>query len=361
MNSKSADDRASEKLKGICILLIVIGHDRYFNLVWGSIFPLLYNFHVWAFFFIAATHNYRPLSSQRAKDLTVRYMVPNTVFVIVLSVIYYCLFLRKSTSLAAYAPTFFSGLFFQSAWAIDRATGFQLYWFLPALCVYLLLLSMMLRLSPSIRLIAYAVLLALHGCLGMLPEETRDLIPFGLGAALYVLPLAIAVQFLASSPVMKTRPGRYGAILLFVAGTVLSLEMGTTVNLGFLYLYGYSHIFLMLMHDLIAVSGFFAVLMLAQATAGRFTWMDWIGRNSLYIFLTHKIFFEALWLGLPSTHDAHKSSLFLLFVGIAAFVFSVALSLIFAMLVQKIPLIKRAVFPRNLEEWKCIFPRKAAI
>ena len=138
------DREIVNRARGIGIILIALGHSKYANALYHDIFPVLYNFHIWIFFFLAAV-NIRPqevLTPSKCKDLFVKSYVPTLFFIAVTSLVGFCLWRPATMTFSAYLPVFAKAMLLQTADALKLAGAGQVYWFLPSYCSFLLMLML---------------------------------------------------------------------------------------------------------------------------------------------------------------------------------------------------------------------------
>ena len=338
--------------KGVAIILIAIGHNIYFLQLNKYLFQtFLYQFHVWIFFLILTVYPVKALTAAQGKDIVARTMVPNLYFIVFASLLYYSV--TNKVTFVSFLPTVLEALIFQSPEALKEATGFHVYWFLPAFCVFSLLWLAWKEAKSVLQLAAAVILVAAHGFIGMIPADIAPWIPLGVGPALYVLPLAVLAEPLAS---LATRRGvgsflGFGTFFLVVAMTAFWLKLD--VNLVMLQLYGFDNFGLMLLQDAIAVSGFLTLLSLAGIIR-RHGPLEIMGKYSLYIFLVHQIFFQLVWRLFP-TNPSSDGTLKIVLYGVASLCFSLGCGLLFGVAIQNFSLLRMAVFPRSLRDCTMVY------
>jgi fucose 4-O-acetylase-like acetyltransferase len=339
-------------IKGVAIILIALGHNHYFNLITHDIFPFLYNFHVWIFFFVPLLRSVAVPSVIRARDLATRYMTPQIITLSLLSILYFATIAHKNASLGEHGATFLSALAFETAQLTNKATGFQLYWFLPAFLTYSLILSSAKNLSSRQKILFYVPLFIAHGFIGLIPSSIAAYIPFSLAPVAYLLPLAFLVSLIL--PAAKKHIGltTLVAAIVFAVGSYLSLALGTTINLGDLFLYSYETASYMLLHDLIAISGFLLIVTLSQVSFLNIKILRFAGQNSLYIFLVHQVVFQTIWQAAPATHAAGQFPMLYLLYGLTSLCISLAAGMFLGAALNHFPRVKNIVFPATYEGWK---------
>ena len=338
--------------KGVAIILIALGHNIYFSqLNYYLLHTFLYQFHVWIFFLLLTVYPVKALTAARVKDIIARTMVPNLYFIVFASLLYYSVI--NKVTFVDFLPTFMEALIFQSPEALKEATGFHVYWFLPSFCVFSILWLAWKEAKSALRLTAAVILVAAHGLLGMIPADLAPWIPLGVGPALYVLPLAVLAEPLASLATRRSVRSflGFGTFFLVVATTSFSLELD--VNLAMLQLYGFDNFGLMLLQDAIAVGGFLTLLSLARIIR-RNRLLEIAGKYSLYIFLVHQIVFQLVWRLFP-TNPSSDGMLKIVLYGVASLCLSLGCGLLFGVAIQNFSLLRMAVFPRSLRDCTMVY------
>ncbi len=138
----------SNAIKGLLILLIVLGHDIPFVDMTDSwmVMVWLYLFHLQSFFLLPFLYPLKPLEGKRLANLLIRFYIPFVVFLIPLLVIQ---LLRKQPTPPLYQlPIVFVG---GGALFLRKFIGTQFLWFLPAMCICSTLKELHALVSPTAR------------------------------------------------------------------------------------------------------------------------------------------------------------------------------------------------------------------
>ncbi len=146
----------SETMKGVLMLLIIIGHNgvlMYLNPD-APIKNYLYSFHVWAFFFLPFIYPIHPFSFQRVGKYAKRLLVPYTWL--------FLLFLFGFTILSHQTHKILTADTLQafitaSQPALKAAIGFRLLWFLPALFCAMVFRDIYYSSPKSVRIVLLLV------------------------------------------------------------------------------------------------------------------------------------------------------------------------------------------------------------
>jgi hypothetical protein len=283
-------------VKGFFIFLIVLGHDAQITSQIDGLFRFLYRFHVHAFLFLPFLLPIKSTNNQYIVDRAFRYLVPYAFFLVFSSVIF-LLFTGGGVS------DFFINLslaaFISTAPFIKEASGFQLYWFLPALFSLTVLRFLAIKYKYLILFISMVVLLLPTSVLG----EYYPFIPFSLIISMYIYPMGIFTSFL-----YKHKHNNL-VVLASILGFLISSYFLYIENVGInIAVYKFGTILNPL--EFIAVilcpiTGFMTVLYLSQAlsksTCLFHNLVSRVGSYSLIIFLVHPLFLQAFYKALEKT------------------------------------------------------------
>lgn len=348
VDSRVKPDMATKRIdavKGFFIVAIVIGHNTLLTRLSDYLFPLLYSFHVFAFLFLPFVFAQAPLRAKATLDRGIRYLVPYTFFFL-LSCILFVLVTKNDLSI----DHIISGLLIGSAYTLDRASGFQLYWFLPAIFTLFLLRGIDARLSVRNRLFLLLGLVFIHPLVGELPESVKRFTPFGVWIVLYVYPLGV----LASAIWKKVESRRAEvAIVSFVIATVCAvwiLRTHSVVNLAVLELYGFQEPVSMLVHDVFALVVFIGALAIGNLLASS-SILVLLGKYSMFVYLSHSLIFQAITRLACQTSYCMTSASNDLLAGVLVLVLTLAVAAVCAVLVARKARLQSMLFPRSLSDW----------
>jgi fucose 4-O-acetylase-like acetyltransferase len=340
-----------DAVKGLFIVLIVLGHN---SLATGAV-PLLsqqlYNFHVHAFLLLPFLTPSRPFSWGFVRDRASRYLVPHVAFYGLAAVL---LLLLLHKGVGAWARDALVGLLLGTADPIKRGCGFALYWFLPTLLVLVVMRAALRDAPPAAGAAALAAALGFHAGVGALPLHDKALLWFGSGIALFVWPLGVAVERVWAARHRLSRGALAvvaAAVFVALLATASNLESG--VRLARLLVYDLSRPGLLFLHAALPV----AALVAAAAGAGalaRVPGLVVFGRHSLFVYLVHSLVFRALLRVVPAS-GAHRAQD--LGWAAATFAATLAVSLAIARGLQGNPALRRLLAPRSWSEWP-LAPRR---
>jgi len=338
-----------DALKGFLIVLIVLGHN---TLLVGSVPYLdwvLYNFHVGAFLLLPFLFSPDEFKWPSIRDKLVRYLWPYLVFVCASFLLYYFIYWAKYdiptlTVLGVLA----NGLLSSNALALKSATGFALFWFLPALTSLLIIRSFVCSLPSNKGLVALIVLMI--SLVVIFYSDIRvDYVPFGLVIALYMLPVGLGSCVLVGV-ILKNRHQftiMLLAVVVFVFLQWLSIVGETRINVGSNDFQQYEPMNIILLHFALQVTGFVLCLLLSRYMT-KIPFLQMLGKHSLLIYLSHSLIYQAL-LRVFNMLGVNLSDRF---EGSIIFVITLILSASFSLFVYNHKLLRDLLSPRDLETLK---------
>ena len=313
----------SECIKGILIILIVLGHNHILcpNTVSGGLMEYLYTFHVAGFFILPFFYQSETKTSwTKAGNTIIRCWVPY---------FWICLCCWLSYSIVSHHFEFgFNHIvaFFQGTQTpIRRSFGFVFPWFLPTYCS----LSIMLLVAKKYQFVF--VLQALLGCATFMMSWMefyifKNTVPFGAGLALNYFASG-AITFAIHRYV---KYGRYIGAFVFVA---LSVCWWLKLPLGVLY------------HFMPAT---FFLLLLCIAPLIDHKWLQMLGKHSLGIYLFHVFFINALERLLPPD----------LWCGWLIFPISLLIPMMISYYINQYGTVRSFLFPKSGREFLSFYKRR---
>ena len=344
-----------DRAKGILIVLIVFAHNTILAQAWPESRAFLYNWHVYAFLLLAMMMPFRSDRSGFLAARFVRYYVPFIAFftltwaaMLVLS--------RSLTDLPDRLGEWAAAVLIGSAPLLDEASGARLFWFLPAL-MGLVLIRWAIDRVPEATRGPTLVLVAAAGFLlaGLIPEDVKPWVPFGLPIALYALGPGLVFTAVVSKLLQATGSARrLGMYALASAAAcallyALSLRQGTNLVLAAFQFYDVRSPIALFNHALIAMTGAAAVVFGAGAI-GRSRVLSWLGQASLLIYLLHQIVFVGLrapaarFLSDPGSSQA-------LWTGFATFAATMAVTSGVVWAIRSSEVLTSLLSPRDWQDW----------
>jgi fucose 4-O-acetylase-like acetyltransferase len=335
---------AFDAVKGLLILLIVLGHLTPMQHVpgFGWVFPVLYRFHVVSFLLLPFLLGRAKWQARWLADRAVRYLVPYAIWVSATAVVF------GLTVGAGVAP---AELVRRTAWglltgyALDlkAATGFQLYWFLPALFTVTLLRAVLMKVPQRWLPVVVLAAWTLHGTVALWLGVWSHA-PLGLAVAVYVLPMGVTAAWLW--PFARRWP--WIVACAAVALAITTRWMGLYTNVGVLGVFGWRNPAQMLITDIDAIASFLAIVA-AAPVLGRIPGLPALGRLSLGVYLCHSAFLQSVLLtGLhagrqPFGQDAAVFAVIGMVVALVGGILSARL--------MQLNRVQPWVLPRGLSDW----------
>lgn len=175
-------------LKGVLILLIVIGHNHYLmeahnNIPWVK--DWLYSFHVHAFLWLPFLYGTKLLKVNSVIKSFKRLFIPYTLFFIVLIIMHF--FLNHTFDFKLNVWAYVSG----SKTLLRDALGMEYLWFLPTMFAVLVLKSMYDTFKYGWIILVISICLYILFSLYLVRNSDSKYFPIGLFEALMNFPLAI--------------------------------------------------------------------------------------------------------------------------------------------------------------------------
>lgn len=339
-----------DRLKGILIALVVLGHNALFSDWSPRAFNLLYNFHVAAFLLLPFLFNTARPTRGWLADRATRYLVPQFLFFAVACVAYFVIFVPKDApGVLAWFQSVMLAVVLSSETAYNDAAGFRIFWFLPALLTLVAVRAYYVHAGRVGKTVVMITAVAAHLGVGLVPADWLKYIPWGLPIALFVFPVGLLAgavwRYDKESPVLQWL---FAALFLFCV--VLSWSWNANIALaGEPRVHSLLELEWLLFHDVFLLSALFGLLLVARCLPVRV--LELLGSASLLILLTHGLVWQSLdRLGVVSWIQAAMPALW------AAVLVSYALTLAACLalygLLQVNPRLWSRVFPRDRALWK---------
>lgn len=329
-------------LKGLLIILVIVDHNEFSRALFPG-FLLGMTFHVVGFMTIPFLKPPVPLVSKAFASYAFRLYYP---FLLLVCIMWSLVTLLGSAPLMGRLEVLGIALYSGNAEILKMATQMGMLWFLPSFISAAALRSVVGCCGIGWRSVALLLLLVTHLVIGAVAGAIQDYVPMGLLPALYIVPLAYAGAALHQKVFerMGAPLATVLALAIFTAVKTVQMQMGLDNEVGFASVADYRHPLALLVNDLEAVSG---TLMLFQFSRWKFEgFIAACGKYSMQVYLFHMFFAFAIYKVLIYfAHEALPLALFLVSVLLTAL-----LTLVWAWLVVRTPLLKRLVFPRNPRE-----------
>ena len=272
----------TDRLKGLLILLIIMGHIEEFFTEHELLQMVLYSFHVSSFLMLPFLFNKDLLNYKNLKKNLKRIYVPYSLFFL-FSIVAYS-FLTKELDVFSAILAWFIG----TAEVIKPQAGFSLLWFFPALFSMLFILMLYNRLSLINQKRLLFFLLLTHLTLSLLPHRYLSYFLFSLYVPLYLFIIGMVIRYIYTNIDYH----KYSIWLLsMVFGILLYLAYGSNFNLSTpLFPNIVENPLMFLIHDLILIVGFFTMI----AWSRKIKFFEMFGTYSLAIFTLHPFVIQLL-------------------------------------------------------------------
>lgn len=271
----------TDRLKGLLIILIVLGHIGQLFTVQSQ--SVLYAFHITTFLFLPFLFNNDKLTIENIKKTFKRYFIPYSIFFAV-SLLVFTMYLQNEFDPMS---TFIAWLI-GSGPLLRGSIGFSVYWFFPALIFLLVLIMVNNTLSLTGRKIFFYLMIVAHFFIPMLPGEILQYFPFGSYVALYLFIVGLVIKYIFYHYPWRNIP-QWIVIMTFIIALVA--VYGSKFNLASPLLSNIiSMPFDFILHDFIMISGFFSMILLSE----KINFFEWFGRYSIAIYTVHPFVIKIL-------------------------------------------------------------------
>lgn len=339
MIASGLDARDIDAVKGLLIILIVLGHSHLLAERSPDAVRLLYNFHAAAFLILPFLFRGATLA-EVLKNRSVRYLVPFAA-AFTLAVLLFNSLIEPGTRLLEICARWAMGLLLATTTSLDAASGLELFWFLPALFGLSLARALTLTGSKPLSAAILVSSLALFASLGATPAFYAHM-PTFLVLGLYALLPGLLLQWSSA----RTNAGwlRLLALPLFVCALVALQVSGRHYNVADLRVPSFADPLGMLLYTVAIVAAVPALGRLVRLL--RFSVpMAWLGRRSLQVYLGHMF----LLVPAQSFLDGRVPWALAFIASIAVSIGACALA---AIGIEASPRLRRLLFPRDLAEWR---------
>lgn len=322
MNDVFIDKKNSATIKGLLILLIVLGHNHVLcpNTVEHGIMDYLYLFHIAGFFILPFFYDIPSDTSWKCISAKIiRTWIPY-FWICILCWIAYSVKKHNFIINIELVINFLRG----TQTPIRESFGFVFPWFLPTFCSF----SILLLYARKYRLLYISLFLTAMMLWGLSWEKffvLKNCIPFG---------MVLAISYFGSGVLAfecnrRFKYSRYVALLLFI---LMSMCYWKNIEIGYMY-------------QLFPVVFFMSLLLVVPYI--NFGFIRLLGNNSLGIYLYHMFFVNITYLVFPKTTV----------MGIVGFFISLFASLGINMLIYRIRVLRVLLYPKNTDEIKSVFKK----
>jgi len=328
-----------DAVKGILILLIVVGHARSRNPVFLEFQRFLYNFHAPLFLLIAFILPAPQFSLDSIRKRLRRYFVPVIWFSILAFIMFNILLSNTAIehALLDFGLAFLTG----SYWFFDKATGFEAFWFMHALFGVFFLRSLSGAFGWK-SLASVAIFVGLLVLVVLPAGPHAKYLPTIFTISTYCLFISIPVYFCVN--LFDTIKPSY--VTIFVCGVALCLISYLnehifikTYNIAYIRMPGFSDMSGLLIYILLLSTALWLILWAGQQSLGQKIFKP-LGKLSFEIYLIHLFVFiglERLFLVIGVTTYSLLALMLMIITG-------VIVSYALASVTRKLPFFNQHVF-----------------
>lgn len=339
----------SSAIKGLLMLLIIFGHTSMLttNFATGDrtyLWNWLYTFHVFVFFILPFIYGYKRKRNMvetrigggidyqeviaEFKRNLVKLFIPYVWFCIISGVLF--LFIGGGT----FNPKgMIYAIVFGNQPALGQYFGFNLLWFLPAMLAMLTLRSIYYNSNKHIRISIVAISLILWGLWFFRVFDitvASTYVPFAISQGFYFIIFGLLSRWL----IEKHWPNKYVIPIVLLLIALFTWIDWKPIKLPHFSLYA---VMRMLMPVLV-----FMFLYVFRNLLSKSKLLKLIGTYSLQIYLIHVFIINAL--NVLFLHFTKES----VGLGVVIYVLTIIISIVLAMIMVKVPIINKVLFPK---EW----------
>lgn len=336
-------------VKGIYILLVVLGHNVITQEISPEISKFLYDFHVFGFFFLPFLFTAKKLSKENIVTYAIRYLVPYIIFCMLFMIV--ANIFTRNTINESSISSFIISIFTGSAHLLKKTVGIQLLWFLPSL-FSLIIIRMMYESCPSIgKRILFGLMAILHFTIGLLPSYVTEYLPLGFGPVSFVLVLGFMLEYLNRTAFLK----KSTIILAVISWPILSYIAyyeNSHINLGTMRLPSIFNLRMMIVHDGIIISSFVFIVRISSLLC-KSEFLNLTGKYSLEIYLTHTLIFYFLYNLIKNIELIFPGNIIITpeIKVLITYSLTVALALAVSHIINRYKIIRKSLLPRNKDEF----------
>lgn len=346
-----------DAIKGVLIIGVLIGHNEACSAYAPWLRQLLYYFHTQCFLFLACALDSAPFSTALARDRAVRYLVPYGAFATLAAILSRSL-ADISVSPAHNWEAFSIALLSGDEGLLRDAIGMRVLWFMPTLYTLVMLRAVTCT-SRIARWLVGAASIVWIAAAGQIPAESYRAMPLGLPVAVFfIAPGLVARNIYLNAGDFKTLAWPRASVapiaVAGLAGLIVSTPLGS-VNASQIAKY-YDSGTMTFIAALLFPLAVFATLLRYRHKLASCGWLAVVGKHSLAIYLLHMFVYRAatrLCFGSAFTDPRIVGAN--LTLGLLILAITGVCSLAMALGVDRLPAVRRCVFPRDWAEWKASF------
>lgn len=310
----------SSAIKGVLMLLIMLGHNHILAPIGGQLFCYLYNFHIFGFFILPFLYNKKlSLDIKLVYNNFVKTWIPYIVFFLFCYLTYHILILKNKIDIIE----ILYGIFNANERTIKDVAGFGFLWFLPA--YFSMSLYMMLFANPNKYnyIFIFAVGIILNYNLNFTIDHLFSTIPFALIQGFYYFNFGFLTKLLLDN-IPKIQ--YLGALVFFIISVLFWYSRINSAPYVF------------------PISGILFIYSLSKLLS-KIPLLIKIGTYSFPIYLIHVIIYNFLERILPND----------ILFGCFDFLMTLAISMLIAYWIVKIDLTRKLILPKDWNDYKSLF------
>lgn len=309
----------SSAVKGVLMLLIMLGHNHLLAPIDGQLFNYLYNFHVFGFFILPFLYNKKlSLDINIVFNNFVKIWVPYIVFFLFCYLIYHIVILKDKIDIIE----ILYGIVSANERTIKHISGFYFLWFLPAYYSMSLFMILFAKTNKYSYFLILFFGLILNYNFSFTHDHLFSTIPFALIQGFYYFTFGFLTKLLLDKIPNIQYLGAFTFLIistLFWFSSIKEMRYIFPIS-GFLFIYSFSNLL------------------------SKIPVLLEIGKLSFPIYLIHVIIYNILEKFLP------KDILF----GYIDFLLTLAISMFIAYWIVNIDLIRKLVFPKDWNDYKSL-------
>ena len=310
----------SSAIKGLLMLLIILGHNHILAPIGGLLFEYLYSFHIFGFFILPFLYN-KKIQFDKAKIINtiVRNWIPYIFFFVICYFIYHVITLKGK----GIGFDFFYGLTNGSPGITKQIAGFYYLWFMPAYAAMSIVVLIFDNSKRYIQILILLIGLVLYYFSGFTFNQLYPTVPFAITQGFYYFMFGFLTKLLLD----KVPYSQYLGAIAFVVITAL-YWINRLANVYYLF----------------PISGFLFVYTFSHWLV-KVKLLVFIGNYSFPVYLLHVIVYNFLGIILPKT----------LLFGYIDLVLTVLISMILAYFMIKIDFVRKLILPKDWQDVKSLF------
>ena len=265
----------TNRLKGLLILLVIMGHIEQFFSGREPLQMLLYSFHVVSFFMIPFLFNRDVLNSKSIVKNLRRIYIPYSIFFILAVMLFS--FINRSFDIFSVFTAWLIG----TGGLIKQSAGISVFWFFPAFFSTILFIIIYNTFSKFGRVVMLFLFFLTHLFISSLPAKYLLYFPLSSYVPFYLFFIGMVIKYLYNSGIIFKVSGTI-LTLLFIL--ILYLSYGSEFNLASpMFPNILEEPIVFFAHDLIMILGFFTMIHWSR----KIKFFEIFGIYSLAIFTIH--------------------------------------------------------------------------